>query len=75
MTASLLVSQNFGLLLAYAIGAFSLNAIAIFSTFLMIISIILIYFIPESSLFLLKRGRLAVSVIKSINSQIETAKR
>lgn len=57
LTSSLFFSEYFGIWLAYLIGNFDLDSIAIFSAALLAVFFVLFFFFPESQLFLVKRKK------------------
>lgn len=62
LVSTLVLSENVGMLLAFVIGnSFEYPAIPIFSIVLLTLFAILLYFIPESPLFLLKQDKIKVS--------------
>lgn len=63
LTTTHVLLENFGILLAYIIGAFfDFSAIPIFAISLAILSVFLIYYcLPESPLFLVKNNKISVS--------------
>lgn len=62
LITSHILTENLGMLIGYVIGAFfDFSAIPIFGIVLAIASAILIYFLPETPIFLVKNNRMDVS--------------
>lgn len=55
------VAECVGNLLVYIIGSFSYNAMCIFPIVLIAISAVLLYFLPETPLYLVKSDRIPVN--------------